>query len=128
MCPVNTYCPWNSTNYTSCPAFSYSVRGQNSTQYCYCNPGYWGRADLGQACQVDYRLLVRLLFRLCLKPSDTARPQLCPAGSYCPSGNGDAVACSTSATSSPGSSSVTSCYCPTGMWGQAWLVSALLVV
>ena len=43
QCPINAYCPWNSTTFTSCTAYSHSVN-QQSSNYCYCNPGYFGNA------------------------------------------------------------------------------------
>ena len=48
-CPVNAYCPAGATNYTNCTASSHSV-GFQSSNYCFCNAGYYGNAMAGQNC------------------------------------------------------------------------------
>ena len=99
-CPENTYCPWNSTAPTPCTPFSHSTVGQRSVEFCHCNAGYYGRADLLSGTCVE-----------------------CPRDSFCVDGNNNVTTgnCTSFASSAPRSPDVSFCTCNEGYFGSAWL-------
>ena len=95
MCPINSYCPYNSSARVPCANFSHSVQGQAQIGTCYCDAGYYGNAGI---------------------TAGSCKP--CTIGGWCIDGNIAApTSCPPNSTSPAMATVQTACICDAGFTG-----------
>ncbi|MDR2685676.1 MAG: hypothetical protein LBB23_02780 [Rickettsiales bacterium] len=132
LCTAGKYCPLGASQGTNCPNGTWSRPGAwlstNTINGCLtaeCGVGYWcdgsSRYPCGDCTSLDDQSTCpsdgEHKSAYCL--GDGAK-RICPAGSYCKTGEWQPIACPAGTTSPSGSNKASDCTpCPAGTWSES---------